>query len=249
MTIENPTGYVIYKGPSLLDGKPIVVVCLCRSTNGKTGNMMQTYIIRSDLDPRDANRTGEDYSVCGNCKLRGIADHIKPYGLAKERGCYVNMGQGPLIVWRGLLDGIYPLVSKTADIAALGYGKDIRLGTYGDPAAVPSSVWDILLRDSANHTGYSHQARTAGNDYRPDLMMRSVDTLAEAALAWGRGERTYRLLREGQEPMQGYEIACPSLQGIKCKACGLCGGTSVKAKSITIPAHGTGATHINSGAV
>ena len=46
---------VIYRGPSLLDGAPIVVIATVTDTNSKTGAMVQTYIIRSDMPPTDAN--------------------------------------------------------------------------------------------------------------------------------------------------------------------------------------------------
>ena len=43
----NPNGRVIYRGPSLLDGKRIVVVAtgfVKKSNNDKTGEMIQTWI-------------------------------------------------------------------------------------------------------------------------------------------------------------------------------------------------------------
>lgn len=39
-------------------------------------------------------------------------------------------------------------------------GLPVRLGTYGDPAAVPTVVWQTVLAQSAMHTGYTHQWRT-----------------------------------------------------------------------------------------
>ena len=49
-------GSIIYKGPSKLDGAPIFVTAIHTSSNRKTGNLVQTYIMRSDMDPRDANK-------------------------------------------------------------------------------------------------------------------------------------------------------------------------------------------------
>src|SRR4051812_46786701 len=43
-----PNGLILYRGPSLLDGKPIVVVAIGfarKSKNLKTGNMLGTYIL------------------------------------------------------------------------------------------------------------------------------------------------------------------------------------------------------------
>lgn len=250
--MSKPRGYVIYRGPSLLDGAPIVAVALVKSRNAKTDNMVQTYIIRSDMDPRDANRTGADYAICGSCPHRGKAELLgttaypaKVDGLAPERSCYVVMGQGPLQVWKSLQAGKYPDALNHRAIAPLGAARMVRLGTYGDPAAVPEYVWLSLISEAKGHTAYSHQGDNPGADFNPQLMMRSADSLAEAAFAWGRGERTFRVLRKGEEPIAGREIDCPSSRGVACIACGLCGGASVKAKSITIPGHGAGAVHIH----
>ena len=39
-------------------------------------------------------------------------------------------------------------------------GLPVRLGAYGDPAAVPTVVWQTVLAQSAMHAGYTHQWRT-----------------------------------------------------------------------------------------
>ena len=48
-----PLGYIAYEGKSLIDKSPIVVIvtALNKSGNSKTGDMVQTFIIRSDVDP------------------------------------------------------------------------------------------------------------------------------------------------------------------------------------------------------
>src|SRR4249920_2581675 len=112
----------------MLDGAPIVAIALTASTNRKTGNMVQTYILRDDIAPLAALKTGDDASICGNCKHRPILGGA----------CYVFVGQGPTVVYKTLARGGYP---QAADIAALGAGRMVRLGTYGDPAAVPVAVW------------------------------------------------------------------------------------------------------------
>ena len=52
---DEPKGYVIYEGPSLLDGKPIVSILMVNSTNRKTGtkkkNMMQETRLSACQDP------------------------------------------------------------------------------------------------------------------------------------------------------------------------------------------------------
>ena len=76
-------GIIFYEGPSLLDGKPIVGIALAgSSTNSKTGELVQTYILRSDMPPQDAINDGHDVSICGNCT------HRKTVG-DNGRTCYV----------------------------------------------------------------------------------------------------------------------------------------------------------------
>ena len=84
-------GIIFYEGASPLDGKPIVGIALPdkKTGNSKTGRMASTLIIRSDIDPITASRLGEDYSICGDCMHRGIANPNKTSGGADERSCYV----------------------------------------------------------------------------------------------------------------------------------------------------------------
>lgn len=234
---------IIYSGPSLIDGKPIVAIAIPKkSRNTKTGPMVQTYIIRADISPLEASKTGADYSICGNCKHRGrstLAAHKKQ---AENRSCYVNLGQGPTIVYKALQRGFYSTVSGHDAIAAIGAGRMVRLGTYGDPAAVPSYIWESLLSRASGHTAYTHQSGVASAQARPDYMMISADDLPQAQGAWQAGNRTFRVIKNVSEIVKGSEILCPASKeaGFRttCNACGLCGGAAIKAKSIAIVDHG-----------
>ena len=77
--------------------------------------------------------------------------------------------------------------------------------------------------------------------------MVSADTLAQATVAWSNGYRTFRIVRDVSEINRRHEALCPASKeaGYKttCATCLLCGGTSVRAKSIAIPVHGSGAVH------
>ena len=230
-------GAILYQGPSVLDGKPIVVIAVWSSANRKTGDMLQTYILRSDIDPREANKYGEDESICGQCRHRGTPTFDPTKALAEGRTCYVNMGQGVLIVYNGFRAGKYPVASPRT----VGRKRKVRIGTYGDGAAAPSYVWDELLSEADGHTAYSHN----GGD--PAIYMVSADTLAEAKVAWASKYRTFRVIRHVSEIDRTHEVLCPASKeaGYKatCATCLLCGGTSVQAKSIAIPVHGSGAVH------
>jgi hypothetical protein len=245
MKQRKPVSSVIYRGPSLLDGKPIVVVASISNRNRKTGAMVQTYILRSDIDPRVANKTGQDFSICGNCPLRGKPSTDASRTLAEDRGCYVVIAQGPVNVFKTMSRGAYAEAEGHDAIAALGEGAMVRLGTYGDPAAVPSYIWESLLSRAKGHTAYSHQSGMTGAAFRPDLMMVSADNETAARAAWAQGRRTFRVVASVADIVKGSEILCPASEEAgkrtTCAACGLCGGASVKAKSIAIPAHGTAA--------
>ena len=63
-----PLGFIAYEGPSMIDGAPIVVIVnkIDGSDNVKTGAIVQTFIIRSDIGPVDALNTGADAAICGD---------------------------------------------------------------------------------------------------------------------------------------------------------------------------------------
>lgn len=246
-----PQSAVIYRGPSLIDGAPIVAIAILQSGNSKTGNMVQTYIIRSDMAPTDASKTGADVSICGACPHRGTPTDDPSKKQAAGRTCYVLLGQGPTTVYRAFARGYYPDACSKTGRRAIGRGRMVRLGTYGDPAAVPSHVWRELIADAIGHTAYSHQAGTAGADFAPDLFMQSADSLQQARDAWAAGNRTFRVIpvRDWTEFRRGAldknETLCPaSSEGgfrTTCDRCGLCAGASKQAKSIAIVAHGASA--------
>jgi hypothetical protein len=243
-------GYIIYQGASLLDGAPIVVIATgfeSRSTNRKTGAMIQTYILREDSSPIDAVKSGADSSICGDCLHRGKVVSVGGETKNVGRTCYVNVGQGALSVWNGYKRGIYP-----AQDQAPASGKFVRLGTYGDPAAVPAVIWLSLLRGASGHTGYTHQWRNpalsvAQHQHLKTLCMASADTAEEAALAQSMGWRTFRVaLDPEREPIvkegANKEVLCPASaeagKKLTCAECLACGGADGRRSSIYIPAHG-----------
>jgi hypothetical protein len=240
-----PKSAIIYSGPSLIDGAPIVCVAIVTSGNVKTGNMIQTHIIRADMDPLQASKTGADFAICGNCKHRGTATTDSTRKQAQGRTCYVNLGQGPNQVFKAYSAGKYSTATPE-QVQAIGRARMVRLGTYGDPAAVPAAIWDQLLKEAAGHTGYTHQ-----HDKSPDYsrMMHSADTAAEALQAHRASRRTFRVIPlkqwqdHGTKALLNTEILCPASkeagQRVTCDKCKLCSGSQISAKSVAIVAHGT----------
>ena len=222
---------IIYNGPSLLDGQPIVVIATYSNRNTKTGHVVQTYILCRDINPLEASKTGADYSICGNCPMRGEVTTDPNRKIAKKRKCYVNLGQGVLIVYKAFLRGVY----APGDPRTMGRGRFVRVGTYGDPGAVPSEVWDELLAEADTWTAYSHQS-----GWRPDIAMQSADDYAQALAHWKQGHRTFRVIADLSEIDKANEALCPASKEAgrraQCTACKLCKGSS-KAKSIAIVEH------------
>jgi hypothetical protein len=235
---KRPTGYTIYRGPSMIDGADIVAIATLHSANGKTGDMIQTWIMRADQPPMEALKTGHDSSVCGECPLRGN-------GAGKQRTCYVNIGQAPRNIWLTWKAGGYPKATSRLELERIGEGRQIRLGAYGDPAAVPRAVWMSMLDYADGHTGYTHQWKTCDPNWR-HVLMASTDSPAETLQAQSEGWRTFRA--SPRSDRLSSEKPCPSatkaskVQCIRCPQSRKCNGSG-SAPSIWIETHGSGAKH------
>lgn len=229
-TAPAPVGsFVVYRGPSVLDGKTIMAILTGTrrtSHNTKTGGMAQLWILPAEVDPYEAQRTGADASVCGSCPLRPSS--------GGEVRCYVRTFQGPLSTWKA--NRTAPVRLGDALAALHESGRGLRLGAYGDPAAVPEDVVTALAGASAGGTAYTHAWRHEEHAWLKTYAMASVESGWDGVAARSKGWRTFRVLREDEPPMPG-EILCPfETRGVQCEACGLCSGAST-AKSIAIHAH------------
>jgi hypothetical protein len=239
-------GRIIYEGASLLDGAPIVVIAIgfdTASSNRKTGDMIQTYIIRQDMAPIAAAQTGKDFSICGNCVHRGNISTDR-LGQSKNVGrtCYVNLGQGATAVYNTYLRNGYPHWDDNAE-PDLTRGRIVRLGTYGDPAAVVIRAWENFLMGAVGHTGYTHQWRDPRFAKLREYCMASADTVEEALAAQAKGWRTFRVGLPSHPTRQDNEALCPASaeagKKLTCAQCRACDGTATARRgSIYIPAHG-----------
>jgi hypothetical protein len=234
-TKRKPTGYIVYEGPSVLDGAPIVVIATMSTDNRKTGDMVQTWIIRSDMSPLDASKAKADSSICGNC----------PHKWSVGGACYVNLGQAPMSIYNAYKRGAYPHATPE-QLQQLLRNRLVRLGAYGDPAAVPVHILQTLTAYASGHTGYTHQMRHKNFD--PNVLnycMASADTLKQATNLWAAKARTFRIVQDITEMKQdGTEIECLSdAKGIPCSDCLLCygkdNGTNGTKPNIVIAVHGS----------
>lgn len=234
----NQNGVVLYRGPSMLDGSPIVCIATGikgkASRNTKTGSLVQTWILRDDMSPIVAVKTGADTAICGNCPARGIFIN----GKLIERWCYVNHSQAPNGIFKCFKRGGYPTEWNSETFA----GRKVRAGSYGDPAAVPFHVWQRVFALTIGRTGYTHQWRAFPE--LAEFVMASCDSEADVFAARLLGFRTFRTRFEG-EPSLPLEFSCPASKEAgkrtTCDACMACDGNALGAArkaSPVINAHG-----------
>jgi hypothetical protein len=193
--------------------------------------MAQGYVVKTDQRPHASIADGTAGSVCGDCKRIGSE-------------CYATNMRGLITVGRKAVAGEY-LETAILDASRQLSGYHLRMGAYGDPAALPVGIWRKLLRHAAGWTGYTHAWRS--NPHLKSILMASADTLDEAHEAAAKGWRYYRIRSvddDGQaEPVAPGEAVCPaSPEGghrMQCIGCGSCAGTAVKGPHRVIIDHST----------
>jgi hypothetical protein len=237
--MSTPNGLVIWRGLSRLTRAPVVVVLtgLTRdSANEATGGMLQTWILVDGAEsPAAAVHTGNDVSVCGDCPHRSPASG----GIGT---CYVGVQFAPTVVYKAMRRGIYP-VYDPAEHNGMLRGRLLRIGSYGDPGAVPVDVWRRLARVCGGRTGYTHQWRLRAIQGLRTLLMASVDSVDEAEEAKALGWRTFRVRHVGS-PLERGEIECPKSaragKRLTCEQCLACHGQTASGRgaSVSIEVHG-----------
>jgi len=244
---------VIYRGPSMIDGQPIIVVAIAKSGNEKTGDMLQTFIMLENTHPVEAIQSGADESVCGGCLARP----------KNEGWCYVRVEQSVAGVWKcyhqmqfnittGKNKGEtsnykgYAEALTVDEITDMGRGRTNRLGTYGDPAAVPMYVWDALNSEAIGWNGYTHQWKDCSPDYAK-YCMASIDKPCDTILAEIMGYRCFVAVLPGENSgtTNRKSVGCPAAkengQKATCVDCLGCGGTDGRGTTNRIiEVHGVG---------
>ena len=227
-------GYVLWRGPSPIDGKPIVVIAVLRSSNRKTGDMIQTYILRDDLNPLSAIASADDYSICGDCPHRKQPDGT--------RSCYVNIGQSVMSVWKAYKAGRYKELWTNEELEHVVRDRGIRWGAYGDPACIPFELVWWLNSFADNHTGYTHQWREEFASPFKGVFMASCDGFSDYCDASLAGWKSFTVVPKGYKP---YGIKqCPATvdnSEAQCVTCSLCSGNKA---NVYVEAHGSGSKYV-----
>ena len=234
-------GFIFYRGKSPIDNAPIVGIAVLKSRNEKTGNMVQTFILRSDIHPMDAIKSADDVSICGSCIHRGDSQ--------TKRTCYVDVGKSVSQIYKAFRRGSYPDMSRNLSHASAQLkDRKVRLGAYGDPAMISADTWYALLEHAADWTGYTHQWQQAFAMAHRELCMASADSIEDRDIARSMGWRTFRVIAINATPKLDREIYCPASpeggdrrQCITCAACD--GALKPESVSIAIVAHGKSAAH------
>lgn len=223
-------GFIFY------ESEDIVCIATGNSSNRKTGDEVQTWVLYKHEPPNIAIDTGKDSIICGDCKHRGIVLSLddatiysdmlttpKKKALLKriedkrakglnsiniDRECYVLVFQAPLAVYKCWKNGGYPTLTPKQAQKRLAY-KVVRLGSYGDPVHVPLEVWNIILKLTLGTTGYTHQWKNLEYIGYSKYLMASVDTSEEMFQANVLGYRTFRVRKKNEE-VQPNEVGCLS---------------------------------------
>ena len=223
----------IWEGPSEFDGTPIKVVMtgyIKDSENEKTGPLVQVFILPSDEKPINAFKAKKS-SVCGDCIYNG-------------GGCYVNWGR-LTPTWTASKRKFISL-----ELASwLVTGLRVRLGAAGDPSAVPTYVWETLLKGADSWTGYTHSWKNCDPALRR-IVMASCDNDDETKQAISLGWNVFHV-HDGKIDDNIDYVRClsgsPDSNGLPktCFSCMMCHGVrSSKARPLVVAEklHGSTAT-------
>ena len=225
-------GFILDKNVGF-DGRQVVSIATLKTSNKKTGNMVQVWILREDQNPLEALKSGADVSICGDCKHR-------------NGSCYVQVGQAPASVWKAYKRGTYKDFSELTekDKTAL-LNRKVRFGSYGDPVLIKIKKIRALLALTKNSfTGYTHAWNDpVFQDYKA-FFMASVDSKKEYFQALKKNWRTFRVRKES-EALEKNEFSCPaSVEAGKkrtCLDCMACSGTRKGRGTPSIIVHGSSA--------
>jgi hypothetical protein len=127
-------GYLLHEGVTR-NGAPFVAIATLSTSNRKTGDMVQVWFLLRDVNPVQGVKEAIDAAtVCEGCPF------------ASGNGCYVNVGQAPLSIWKAYKRGAYGYLAPK-DYAEVFGGRKVRFGAYGNPSLLPLSIVKAIARD------------------------------------------------------------------------------------------------------
>ena len=134
--MKKPKGFIIHEGKTD-KGFHFIAIATLKTNNRKTGDMVQIWFLLRDINPVDVVKCGLDATtICAGCPF------------ASGGGCYVNVGQAPLSVWKAYHRGSYaPL--HPFQYATVFADRKVRFGAYGNPSLLPVSIVKAIAHASA----------------------------------------------------------------------------------------------------
>lgn len=245
---------IVWVGNSEIPGSEGEMLCAAitfGSKNKKTGNMATLWIfpyilVTENLSILDFLQNGGDQISCLGCIHSSIG----------QKTCYVwpSMGKGFSRMVIGLRDryqsGKPYSLNREEVKAVLALFEIIRLGGYGDPAALPVEFLEFLKSCVNTALGYTHLWNRFSGETRNRLqkiLMASVDSKMQGMMAVSQGWRYFRVGAKGELPDKSIEFACPASKEVKekigkvitCGDCKKCIGNETPAKNTLIQVHGT----------
>jgi hypothetical protein len=215
-------GYILYQGVTGT-GHPYVVVATMFTSNTKTGDMVQVWILLEDMPPYDAVKSGLDAeTVCTDC----------PW--ASGNGCYVLTWREANQVWNSYKKGNYVYLEED-EYSVIFKHRRIRFGAYGNPTLLPIEKVALMAKSCKGWTGYYHNWRNLPDEWN-QYFMASTETDESYDEAKARGLRVYHASPDKPE----LSVTCPYFtQGLRCMDCLLCDGKhKSSAKDVWHPVHG-----------
>ena len=223
-TYTKNKGYILHKG--IINGKPYVSIATMKTSNEKTGNMVQIWFLLENENPVESVLNGLDAeTICQGCPF------------ASGNGCYVNVGQAPLAIWKAYKRGIYKELMPINYIDAFK-GRKIRFGAYGNPTLLPISIVKAIASVSNGWTGYFHdwKENPLASEYANYFMV-STETENSRIQAEQAGYRYFHV--SPTKPENALECLSET-KGMECSTCKLCSGLSKSRQpSIWINPHGS----------
>lgn len=202
----------------------VVVIATKNSTNRKTGESVQIWILDSRMHPVESRRTGEDaQNQCQGCAF------------ASGNGCYVNAN--PLSsIWRAWKRGSYsPLIMGSPEWNQFFSTEFVRFGAYGNPSLLPLPMVKDIASRARKITGYFHDWHMMPKETAQaygEFFMASCE-VGNYQKAQSLGLRTFSVVPSAF-PAAGIECLADA-KGLTCRQCGLCDGnrrTTTRGKAL-----------------
>lgn len=201
-------GYIIHEGE--VNGHKFAAIATLKTSNRKTGNMVQIWFLLTDVNPVECVKLGLDaLTICKDCPF------------ASGNGCYVNIGQAPLSVWKAYKRGLYGQLYPEG-YASVFSGRKVRFGAYGNPSLLPVSIVKAIASVAKGWTGYFHDWRTNrfASEYAKFFMV-STETESSYRLAKSLNYRAFHA--SPVKPANAIECMSDA-KGLTCEQCLLCQG-------------------------